>query len=924
MDRITKLHEVGQSLWYDNIERRLLKNGEMAALINAGDIRGVTSNPSIFQNAISKSTDYDDALQTMSWAGWDAEDMFFQLAIEDIQDTADLFAPLFKKTGGKDGFVSLEVNPKLAYDAEATYQQVLSLWKLVNRPNLMVKIPATKEGLIAIRKSIAAGKNINVTLIFSVRRYAEVIDAYLSGLEDRLRSGLSIEQINSVASFFVSRVDSKIDKKLGEFASSGKMSKEKSENLMGKAAIANSKVAYQLYEEMFTSDRAQKLIDAGGRPQRPLWASTSTKNPAYPDVMYVEELIGVNTVNTVPPQTLQAFRDHGKVKLTIGTDVDKARVFLNELSNYGIHMDEITQELEDEGVRSFANAFSSLSETIEERKKEFQDSLQSLEKNVEKEIDKLAEDQTMQRMFAKDGSLWTKDSAGQLEIQKRLGWLQAPFTASSKIPALIAFRKEIQAEGFTHMLLLGMGGSSLAAEVLGQSFAGDLNGLSLSVLDSTDPGQVLAEEKRAEKEKTLFIVASKSGSTSEVQANLSYFYQKMKNKHEGSAGEYFIAISDPGTSLITQAMDMGFRRVFEADPNVGGRYSALTMFGLVPAVLLGINLQEFIDNTIEFAKDCQPEVAAGRNPGLVLGSIVGEALQSGKNKLTIIAEEPFRSFGSWLEQLIAESSGKLGLGIVPIDIEPFTRIENYQRDRFFVYFRNGGDFQTQVEQLIQHKHPTITFDLNSPYTLGQEFYRWEIATAIACSIMGVNAFDQPNVQENKLRTEEKISDFKKKGKFDVEEPALELSNGLILHSNNIALKGANTFKKALDSAIDSATENSYIAINAYVHRNEVNFETLQALRAYILEKTGYATTLGFGPRFLHSTGQLHKGGPNQGIFVMITDEKMPEVEIPGWGLGFQDLILAQAIGDYESLKSQGRAVIWFRLKGAGLAEIWQS
>ncbi len=924
MVSITKLHELGQSLWYDNIERRLLKNGEMAALIEAGDIRGVTSNPSIFQNAISNSSDYDDALQTMSWAGWDAEDIFFQLAIEDIQDTADLFAPLFKKTDGKDGFVSLEVNPKLAYDAEATYQQVLNLWKLVNRPNLMVKIPATKEGLIAIRKSIAAGKNINVTLIFSVQRYAEVIDAYLSGLEDRLRNGLSIGQINSVASFFVSRVDSKIDKKLEEFVSAGNLSKEKAKTLMGKAAIANSKVAYQLFEEMFSSERAQKLINAGGLPQRPLWASTSTKNPAYSDVMYVEELIGNNTVNTVPPKTLQAFRDHGKTNLTIGTGVDKAHDFLNELASYGIHLDEITQELEDEGVRSFANAFSSLIETIEARKKEFQNSFHFLEKKVIKEIENLAENETMPRMFAKDGSLWTKDSIAQLEIQKRLGWLQAPFTAKSKIPALSAFWKEIQEQGFTHLLLLGMGGSSLAAEVIGQSFAGQMHGLSLSILDSTEPGQVLAEDERNEQEKTLFIVASKSGSTSEVQANLSYFYQKMKDKHGAEAGDYFIAISDPGTLLVNQAREMGFRKVFEADPNVGGRYSALTMFGLVPAALLGIGLQEFIDKTIDFAKDCQPEVATGRNPGLVLGAILGEALQSGKNKLTIIAEEPFRSFGSWLEQLIAESSGKMGLGIVPIDSEPFTSIENYQRDRFFVYLRNGGDFQTQVDQLIQHNHPVITFDLKSPYALGQEFYRWEIATAIACSIMGVNAFDQPNVQENKLRTQEKIEDFKKEGKFDVEKPALELSNGLILHSENIELNGADTLKKTLDFALDSAKENCYIAINAYVQRNNDNFKSLQLMRSYILERTGSATTLGFGPRFLHSTGQLHKGGPNQGLFVMITNEMMPEVKIPGWGLGFQDLILAQAIGDYESLKSQGRAVIWFRLKGAGIDEIWQA
>lgn len=923
MERIEKLQKLGQSLWYDNIERRLLQNGDMAAMINAGEIRGVTSNPSIFNNAISKSSDYDDALQTMSWAGWKAEDMFFQLAIEDIQDTADLFARLFKNTDGKDGFVSLEVSPRLAYDAEGTYQQVLSLWKLVNRPNLMVKIPATKEGLVAIRKSIAAGLNINVTLIFSVERYREVIEAYLSGLEDRLAKGLSIERVNSVASFFVSRVDSKIDKKFDDLVSSGKITKENALEVKGKAAIANSKIAYQLFEEIFSSERAKKLMAAGGRLQRPLWASTSTKDPAYSDVMYVDKLIGANTVNTVPPQTLKAFRDHGNVALTIEKEVEQARKFLNDLPNYGIDLDVVTQELEDEGVTSFANAFSSLLDTIESKKDRFQASLLSMQKAVEKQVEKLDQSQVMKRMFAKDATLWTNDSSSQLEIQKRLGWLDAPFTISSKIPMLTSFREKVQAEGFRHMLLVGMGGSSLASEVIGLTFKEAVNGLNLAVLDSTAPEQVLAETDLVNREKTLFSIASKSGGTSEVQANLAYFYNKMQAKFGSKAGENFIAITDPGTSLTKQAHDMGFLKLFEADPNVGGRYSAMIMFGLVTATLLGVDLDRFSSKAVEFAKYCQPSIPAGRNPGLVLGAILGEANKAGRNKLTIIAEEPFRSFGSWLEQLVAESSGKLGLGIVPVDIEPFMTNGSYHSDRIFVYLRNDGTYQQQVDHIAQQNHPVITFNLNNVYQLGQEFYRWEIAIAIACSIIGVDAFDQPNVQDSKQRTAQKVKDFKEKGKFDIEKPAFEFSDSCIMLSSNLELKEVKSPKDALIKILETAEQNSFIAINAFVTRNEGNLKDLQELRLHILNETNCATTLGFGPRFLHSTGQLHKGGPDEGIFIMITDEIMPEVEIPGWGLGYQDLILAQALGDYEALKNRNRKVIWFRLKGATFSDLWK-
>ncbi|OQX62092.1 MAG: transaldolase [Anaerolinea sp. 4484_236] len=359
MNSIQQLTSLGQSIWYDNIQRKLLENGELAAMIERGDIRGVTSNPSIFQNAIAKSNDYDAALLPLAKAGEDAESIFWQLAIKDIQDACDIFTPLNEESEGRDGYVSLEVSPYLANDSEGTVKQASELWERVNRPNLMIKIPATKEGLPAIRQTIAAGINVNVTLIFSVERYREVMDAYMSGLEDRILAeddASSIENVHSVASFFVSRIDTLIDQKLVTDSP-----------LRGKIAIASAKLAYEAFQEVASDTRFGKLQLARANYQRPLWASTSAKNPAYPDTLYVDELIGPATVNTVPPATLEAFKDHGNAAATLTADLEAAHQAIADLDAAGISLSQATQNLEDAGVKAFADAFTGLLETIEER-----------------------------------------------------------------------------------------------------------------------------------------------------------------------------------------------------------------------------------------------------------------------------------------------------------------------------------------------------------------------------------------------------------------------------------------------------------------------------------------------------------------------------------------------------------------------------
>jgi transaldolase/glucose-6-phosphate isomerase len=919
--RISKLTDLGQSLWYDYMKRRIIENGELAELINQGDIRGLTSNPSIFNHAIAKSKDYDSALIPMSWAGYNDKMILEQLMIEDIERVADLLRPLFDKTHGGDGFVSLEVRPELAYNTEKTIAEAQRLWNIVHRPNVMIKIPATEPGLQAIRQSIAAGVNINITLIFSNDRYKEVMEAYLSGLEDRSKAGKPVDHINSVASFFVSRIDTKVDKYLEPIIQSPGRNAQIAKSLLGKIAIANARLAYQEFRKVFESDRFRKLQAKGARLQRPLWASTSTKNPAYPDTMYVDELIGDHTVNTVPPQTLDAFREHGKVQLTIEKDLDKAWKAFSDLEAVGITMQRVTQELEEEGVKVFSEAYDSLLATVKLRRVDALAELGPLAKPVSMRVTQLQSADFLKRFYAKDASLWTNDPKGKEEVRKRMGWLTSPNTSLALLPELKKFISEVKNAGYTRALLLGMGGSSLTAEVMSLIFQVEASGLKLTILDSTDPAQVLAAAQKNPVASTLFIVSSKSGGTAEVKAMYDYFWKRAHRSVGDKASEHFIAITDPGTSLEKLAFDRGFRKIFLADANVGGRYSALTSFGLVPAALMGIDVSQLLSCASWMESECSANQPYGRNPGFVLGTILGEAALHGREKLTIIADPELSPFGSWLEQLIAESSGKQGKGILPVVGEVPAKPDLYGNDRLFVYLRRTGKYDGKVKLLRKAGHPVLRQDFLDNYALGSEFYKWEFAIATACSIFGVDAFDQPDVQDSKNRTVAKISYYQEHKRFDEKKPILD-DHGISLFGS--LTSNSRQLSQLVDKFLKSGKPKDYVAINAYIKRDQKNVVQLQELRLWVRAKTKLATTVGFGPRFQHSTGQLHKGGENNGLFLVITADPKTDVDIPDEGLTFGILEHGQALGDVEALEARGRRVLRIHLANPDLLSTFVS
>jgi transaldolase/glucose-6-phosphate isomerase len=906
----TPVHDLlrlGQSIWYDNIQRRLLENGELAALIRNGDIRGITSNPTIFHNAIAKTSDYDSALVPLAWSGWDADRIFWQLAVEDIRAACDLFLPLYRSSEGGDGYVSLEVSPLLAHNTAGTVAQAKQLWEWVDRPNLMIKIPATPEGIPAVRAVIAAGINVNVTLIFSLDRYRLVMQAYLDGLSDRLAAGQPVGQIASVASFFVSRMDTKVDGLLDGIDST------EARSLCGKAAIAYTKLAYEEFLKVFRGDPFAHFQAANCRPQRPLWASTSTKNPAYPDTLYVDGLVGPGTVNTVPPKTLEAFRDHGKALPTIQVNLDGARQTLEQLESLGISMEKVTAELEAEGVQSFADAFNSLLKTLDERRLAAVSALGPLAASVSRRISALVAEDIPSRLWSHDPTLWTTDPAGQAEVRRRLGWLDLPRSSRAALKEIHDFVAAVRRDGLDRVLLLGMGGSSLCPEVLslvfsspgasGEKLAPALK--AFAILDSTDPAQVLEASRQFPPAQTLYLVSSKSGGTAEINASFNYFWQL-----SGEDGTHFTAITDPGTTLEALANARGFRKTFHADPAVGGRYSALTHFGLVPAALMGIDLNRLLDRAAWMMRQCAADVSGARNPGLVLGAVLGQAAVDGRDKLTLLADDAVAPLGAWLEQLVAESTGKFGKGILPVDAEADLSPAGYGDDRLFVYLRREGSRDLLVDDLRSAGFPVLVFDIPDPYGFGAEFYRWEVATAVACSILGVNAFDQPDVQDSKDRTRAKIAEFAREKKF-AEGTPLWIKDGMSAFSP-LPLAGSDR-ESILPAFLGLAKKNDYVAINAYLPRNSEMVTLLQELRSNIGKSTGLATTVGFGPRFLHSTGQLHKGGPDEGLFLQITADPLEDVEIPTQAMSFGTLERAQALGDYEALASRGRRILRLHL-----------
>jgi transaldolase/glucose-6-phosphate isomerase len=938
------LNGFGQSVWLDYIRRSLISTGELARLIEQDGLRGVTSNPSIFEKAITGSTDYSQALRALeNRKDLDAKGIYEQLAIRDIQDAADVLRPVYDLTKRRDGYVSLEVSPYLAGKTQETLEEARRLWKAVGRENVMIKIPGTPEGIPALKQLIAEGININATLLFAQDVYERVADAYIAGLEELAKRGADLSRAASVASFFVSRIDVLVDSILSDRIREAKNPDQALlRSLQGRVAIANAKLTYQRYKEIFSSPRWQALAGRGAQSQRVLWASTSTKNPAYSDVLYVEELIGPDTVNTIPPATYDAFRDHGRPRASLEEGVAAARTTMETLARVGISMKEVTDQLTREGVTLFAEAFEKLLEAVDKRlkKKVVPSGVKNLTyrlpdnltQGVNATLDDWKKNGKVKRLWARDASLWTNT-----DENKWLGWLGLTEDQISNRDRFIRIAEEIRVAGFTHALLLGMGGSSLGVEVLRLTFGKFQEFPEMLVLDSTDPAQIRAVESKLDLAKTIFIVSSKSGGTLEPNILKQYFFERVKQVvGAAEAGKRFIAITDPGSKLQQVAEADGFRHVFFGIPSVGGRYSVLSNFGMIPGAMQGIDIAKFLDRAEEMVHSCASVVPADENPGVILGAILGTLQKAGRDKVTIFTSPGISDLGAWLEQLLAESTGKEGKGLIPVDREQVGSPDVYGNDRLFTYLRleDAPDPKqdSAVAALEKAGQPVVRIAVPDSYDLGQEFFRWEFATAVAGSIVGINPFNQPDVEASKNETRKLTSEYEKSGSLPLESPLFE-QGGLKLFTderNAAALKqtaGDATLTGYLRAHLNRLHSGDYFALLGYVQMNEANEAQLQSIRHAVRDKKRVATCVGFGPRFLHSTGQAYKGGPNSGVFLQITCDDASDLPVPGQKYTFGIVKAAQAQGDFQVLADRNRRALRVHLGAdvaAGLTKLQQA
>jgi transaldolase / glucose-6-phosphate isomerase len=886
-ERLAALTECGTSVWLDQIRRSLTEGGELRRLVEEESLRGVTSNPAIFEKAILGSQDYDEQIERLAREGLNTRSVYQDIVIQDVQEAADELRTVYDELAGSDGFVSLEVDPDLAFDTERTISQAREYWARVGRPNAMIKVPGTSECLPAIEQAIYEGINVNVTLLFAVEAYATVAEAYIRGLERRHAEGLSLD-VRSVASFFVSRVDSEVDKRLEKLERT---------DLQGRAAVANARAAYQRFEQLFYGERFAELLAAGAPVQRPLWASTGVKNPAYPETMYVEELVGPQTVNTMPMPTLLACAE--RLEVRGATVCEDPTPVLEALAEAGIDMDDVTAKLLRDGIDAFVTPMEKLLAGIEAKREAiFTGRPETIDASLPFELEapvaeivRRAEvEQVARRIWKKDPTLW--GPRDQPEVANRLGWLNAPETYAEHIDDLEGFAAELAAEGYTDAVLLGMGGSSLAPEVLRLSFGERQHGrLRLQVLDSTDPGAILAVQSTITLEHTIFVVSTKSGGTIETMSLYEHFWAACPNP------EQYVAITDPGSSLAMLAADRGFRRTFLNDADVGGRYSALTFFGLVPAALMGVDLQRLLDGAGVAAEACAGYHPPERNSGLWLGAALGALALAGRDKLTFVDDDPIASFGIWAEQLVAESTGKRGKGVLPVADEPVSTPGVYGEDRIFAYLRDtdspSEELDEPIKALADADQPTVTLSAGGPEDLGRIFFFAEFATAVAGWALGINPFDQPNVQEAKDATARVLDGIGEGGALiepdDADDDALR--------------------------ALLSTQSPHYVAILGYIAPCVRVAEAVAELRTAIRDATQATTTFGYGPRYLHSTGQFHKGGPKTGRFLVLVHDGPQDVAIPSRPFTFKVLKNAQAFGDLETLRAHDLPAEKLRLPG---------
>ena len=877
-NQIHRAYELGQSFWLDYIRRDLLESGELVALIDAGEIRGITSNPSIFQQAIGESDLYLNAIRPLAHAGWSADRIFETLATEDIRAAADLFLPLYEGTNGSDGFVSIEVNPELAADTEGTLAEARKLWELVNRPNLMVKIPATPAGVPAIEQAIFEGININVTLIFSLERYSEVMEAYIGGLERRAASGEAVDRVASVASFFVSRVDSAVDRLLEEIIQIEGSGAERAYTLLGTTAIANAKLAYAQFNSVFESSRFDRLREQGARLQRPLWASTSTKNPSYSDVLYIEELIGQYTVNTVPPKTLDAFREHGVAEARLEAGLSDSRAQLQALSALGVSLDEVTSNLEREGVRAFADAYASLIETVRERAVGMRSELGTMASEVERYLELLDADRVAPRFWRVDPDLWPETTDGSV-IKRRLGWLDYEF--DKRLDEADRLARRLDKSGIAK---IGWIGGGEAVRTIVEAARADR---SLVSLETLDPNDLRSFARKTPVASTLFLIESRAQIDPATFAKLADLWRRASNRLGENAARHFAALTPANSQIDAWAGERKIEGLAEWNQSSG---APLSTSGFLLSALLGADPAELVDGAARMKDTCLPGVPAARNPALYLGAVLAAAGAASY----IVADPAITARAEWLAKYVrARATFPIQVGY------PHTK------DAALIYLRLDGELEGELRA---RGNPLVILQSEPGLAgIGSEAVRWEAGVGVAAHLMNDPSYAGAPQLPAWNRLSKMIERYQKKGSFGSTKPNWDTDEAKVWWSRRS--QGRDEPGDLTDVAamvLDQLMSGDSVLVSLYHARSRTVLRALSALTEALAKTRGVFSAYEFG--------RPPEAKLSDGFSLMIGCEPKKDLEVPDLGFTYGDLNAASMIADFEQTKDAGREACAILLK----------
>lgn len=895
MNRLKQLRAAGQSVWLDSAGLEAIKNQELRKLIEYEAVSGISIGLHTVMNAIVHGYGNDIQLQGFLKEFPDSEPatLFEFFVARYVQDAADMLKPVHQRTDGRDGYVSVEIPPLCAYHTVDTINECKRLWSRINRPNVMVKVPATREGIPAIETLLTDGINVNCALMFTPAHYEAVSHAFIRSLGHSRHPS----QLASVAGFQINKIDNKIDGLLSD------PRYKHVRHLKSKTGIALARIVYHRFRQVFEGTD----LPSNYRIQKLLWDGIEVFNSPR-DFLYIENLTGIDTVIAFSPRVLKHFRKQGTVNLnTISRKLEESKRHLQELAACGLSLNDLLLELQRECLAESKIIFEKLLVEIEKKAARFTGKnlsrqtiiLNGLEEVVGVRMKRWEVDHFSRRFWGKDPSLWFQDVRDGMLNQ--FGWLDLAEANPVQASSLMEFAESVRKDNYTEIVLAGVGGSSLASKIY-CDVVNDIPGrIPFYFLDSIHPDTIRALSKSISFAKSLFIIVSKSGNTEETFALFKYFWHRLPEL-EHLKGRQFIAITDENSQLDSLAKEKGFLKIFNTPTDVGSRFGSLSVLGTLPAALMGVDIVELQLVAQRFARCCGSSVPETENPALLLGATIGECCVQGKNKLSIHASSSLKVFPEWIEHLIAESTGKEGTGIIPLIAEDRLNLEEYGNDRFFVIITLRDDDCTELDHfarsLIAARKPVIAIALDSRMQIGQEIFRWQMAVAAAASIIHVHPFNKPDVELTRHYT----SNIMK-----VDSSPTDRSTLLPAHSINDSL-----VERVLGDWLNGIKSGDYLVLLAYLSRTTELKTVLYDLKNILEKYFKIPVCLKFGPQYLHCTGQLYKGGPKTGYFLQLIDNPEIDLPVPEEPYSFGKLIRAQGIGDFRALKGKKQAV--FRLE----------